>query len=224
MCGIAGVLTTRQGREGVSAAEAVGRMVHHQQHRGPDASGLEIVSESPGPAVAFGHTRLAIIDLSPGGHQPMHSADGERVRSPTTARFTTIGRCALSSAPIDPGAPRVTPRCCSKAMQPGGRGVCRTAAGMFAFGLWDAHRQELFPGPRPARHQAAVLLRGRRPVCLRLGGPGTPGHWPGAASTGSIRPGGIPGLSVIAGAADADPWSQGAPARATGSWWTATAR
>jgi asparagine synthase (glutamine-hydrolysing) len=45
-------------------------------HRGPDGSGWE---EHPSPCglVALGHRRLAIIDLSDGGHQPMSSADGQ---------------------------------------------------------------------------------------------------------------------------------------------------
>lgn len=44
-------------------------------HRGPDDRGLEIFSVAHGQ-LTLGHTRLSIIDLSPGGHQPMHSPDG----------------------------------------------------------------------------------------------------------------------------------------------------
>jgi len=45
-------------------------------HRGPDDSGLYI-DETAG--IALGHTRLAILDLSPAGHQPMVSDDGQLV-------------------------------------------------------------------------------------------------------------------------------------------------
>lgn len=45
-------------------------------HRGPDAQG---VWASPASDVCFGHTRLAIIDLTPSGAQPMVSADGRFV-------------------------------------------------------------------------------------------------------------------------------------------------
>ena len=50
-------------------------------HRGPDDCGLEIFSVSRGSdalpgSLSLGHTRLSIIDLSHGGHQPMHTADG----------------------------------------------------------------------------------------------------------------------------------------------------
>ncbi|MGA1699408.1 MAG: asparagine synthetase B family protein, partial [Ilumatobacteraceae bacterium] len=43
-------------------------------HRGPDGSGTW---NSPDGSVVFGHRRLAIIDLSPAGHQPMASRDGQ---------------------------------------------------------------------------------------------------------------------------------------------------
>lgn len=44
-------------------------------HRGPDDNGLKTF-EIAGGQLALGHTRLSIIDLSSGGHQPMHSSDG----------------------------------------------------------------------------------------------------------------------------------------------------
>ncbi len=44
-------------------------------HRGPDDQGLETFAVAQGQ-LALGHTRLSIIDLSPGGHQPMNSLDG----------------------------------------------------------------------------------------------------------------------------------------------------
>ncbi|MBF8248094.1 MAG: asparagine synthase (glutamine-hydrolyzing), partial [Bacteroidetes bacterium] len=43
------------------------------RHRGPDDSGTFI---SPDKKVGFGFRRLSIVDLSPTGHQPMHSPDG----------------------------------------------------------------------------------------------------------------------------------------------------
>ena len=51
------------------------------RHRGPSDRGMEsfsIIGESDGlpSELILGHTRLSIIDLSPSGHQPMHSGDG----------------------------------------------------------------------------------------------------------------------------------------------------
>lgn len=42
-------------------------------HRGPDDGGIWQDTEAP---VGFAFRRLSIVDLSPAGHQPMHSADG----------------------------------------------------------------------------------------------------------------------------------------------------
>ncbi len=52
-------------------SETLKRMASTLDHRGPDDSGVWC-----GPGVGFGHTRLAVIDLSPAGHQPMATADG----------------------------------------------------------------------------------------------------------------------------------------------------
>jgi asparagine synthase (glutamine-hydrolysing) len=73
MCGITGFLTqTDVGRSSVIA----NRMADAIIHRGPDDSGVW-VDEAEG--VALAHRRLAILDLSPAGHQPMVSACGRFV-------------------------------------------------------------------------------------------------------------------------------------------------
>ena len=53
-------------------------MVAQLRHRGPDDAGIWL---EPDAGLALGHTRLAILDLSPAGHQPMVSADGRWVIS-----------------------------------------------------------------------------------------------------------------------------------------------
>ena len=75
MCGIGGFLDRREERRGDSAA-IVEAMATALAHRGPDDSG-SWVDDAAG--IALGHRRLAIIDLSPSGHQPMASADGRFV-------------------------------------------------------------------------------------------------------------------------------------------------
>ena len=66
MCGIAGMI----GRADPGVLDS---MMEACRHRGPDASGTWIAEDG---TVGFGHRRLAIIDLSPRGRQPMGTSDG----------------------------------------------------------------------------------------------------------------------------------------------------
>jgi asparagine synthase (glutamine-hydrolysing) len=74
MCGIAGIVAYRDGAP-VAKAD-IESLRDEQRHRGPDDAGLWT---SPDGRVAFGHRRLAIVDLSPLGHQPMLTPDGRYV-------------------------------------------------------------------------------------------------------------------------------------------------
>ena len=65
MCGIAGLWRFSNLRN-QKALEDVERMIATLQHRGPDDHGVWTEDQ-----VALGQSRLAIIDLSPQGHQPM---------------------------------------------------------------------------------------------------------------------------------------------------------
>jgi len=71
MCGITGFIDCRTQAD----REALHAMTECLHHRGPDDKGSEL-HEAAGCLVGLGFRRLAIIDLSPSGHQPMHSADG----------------------------------------------------------------------------------------------------------------------------------------------------
>jgi asparagine synthase (glutamine-hydrolysing) len=73
MCGIAGFLD-RASEMNAEALQAVNRcMTDAIAHRGPDDEGIWVDSAA---GIALGHRRLSILDLSPEGHQPMHSASG----------------------------------------------------------------------------------------------------------------------------------------------------
>src|SRR5271169_6822683 len=65
MCAIGGWLVDRQA--GLDQA-ALDKLMAAMAHRGPDDAG-RLVDGTAG--LAIGHNRLSIIDLSPGGHQPM---------------------------------------------------------------------------------------------------------------------------------------------------------
>ncbi len=72
MCGIIGVWAT-QGGEVAGLRKRVSSAVGLLAHRGPDDQGLW---DDPQSSVVLGHRRLSIIDLSPGGHQPMLCGNG----------------------------------------------------------------------------------------------------------------------------------------------------
>ena len=65
MCSISGIFSRRQG-----SRDAVVRMNEAQRHRGPDDQGVADLGQ-----VVLGNTRLAIIDTSAAGHQPMHDPE-----------------------------------------------------------------------------------------------------------------------------------------------------
>ena len=73
MCGIAGIFNLNG--EPVSVVN-LRRMTDSIVHRGPDGEGFFVDSY-----IGLGHRRLAIIDLSPAGHQPMQTVDGRYVLS-----------------------------------------------------------------------------------------------------------------------------------------------
>ena len=74
MCGIAGFLS--KGGISIEDKDALSDMVAQLDRRGPDANGSWFDDH-----MALGHTRLSVIELSPAGAQPMHSACGRYVIS-----------------------------------------------------------------------------------------------------------------------------------------------
>ncbi len=75
MCGITGFLVF-SGRAAAALTETARRMADALRHRGPDDAGVWVDADA---GLAFAHRRLAILDLSPAGHQPMVSACGRYV-------------------------------------------------------------------------------------------------------------------------------------------------
>ena len=74
MCGIAGVVETMTGGSRIARiSQWLETLKGSLRHRGPDDSGTWT---DPSGCAGFAHTRLAILDLSPAGHQPMSTPDG----------------------------------------------------------------------------------------------------------------------------------------------------
>lgn len=75
MCGITGIVSTSGSYSPDDLSHDLGNAVKVLAHRGPDDNGMWQNNQG----VGLGHTRLAILDLSPLGHQPVCSADGRYV-------------------------------------------------------------------------------------------------------------------------------------------------
>lgn len=71
MCGICGFVSKKD-----ITIEQLTAMNDTIYHRGPDDAGVEIYSCAEGRNIGLAQRRLSILDLSPLGHQPMHSKDG----------------------------------------------------------------------------------------------------------------------------------------------------
>jgi len=78
MCGISGFFDTSHRSGNDELRSTVLEMVDTLRHRGPDDRGAWADARF---GIALGHRRLAIVDLSPEGHQPMHSVCGRYVIS-----------------------------------------------------------------------------------------------------------------------------------------------
>ena len=135
MCGIAGIFYFDQRP---CESSDVYRLTDALSHRGPDGSGVHI----DGP-MGLGHRRLAILDLSESGNQPMQFANrywitynGEvynfvelrRELEALGQRFTTNTDTEVVVA----------------AYHQWGADFVLKFNGMWAFAIWDSHRRELF--------------------------------------------------------------------------------
>lgn len=74
MCGIAGILTSRTD---LDMAQICSQMQGALSHRGPDDAGIELLDGGQGVRLGLVHTRLAILDLSKAGHQPMYCPESD---------------------------------------------------------------------------------------------------------------------------------------------------
>ncbi len=141
MCGIAGFLELER-RPGTQELEAIaGAMAGKLAHRGPNARGVFVDADA---GLAFGHTRLSIIDLSPAGAQPMTSSCGRYV--------ITYNGEIYSSDELKPELEALGHRfrghsdtevIVEAIAEWGVRATVERLIGMFAFAVWDRKDRRL---------------------------------------------------------------------------------
>jgi asparagine synthase (glutamine-hydrolysing) len=135
MCGIAGIFNV----DGAPVSIAVLRaMTNAIRHRGPDGEGYWT-----GSFVGLGHRRLAILDLSPLGHQPMRTDDGRYaiVYNGEIFNFRELRRELESLG--HSFRSRTDTEVLLAAYREWGEGCVRRLNGMFAFAVWDGPRSRL---------------------------------------------------------------------------------
>ena len=140
MCGIASIFAYGSQAPCVDR-EQLARVCHRMASRGPDGAGVWVNDDD---RVALGHRRLAIIDLSERGAQPMRSVDGRYVISfngeiynyrELRTGLEAIGRHFRSDSDTE---------VLLYGYRQWGQDVVRRLRGMFAFVIWDNVRRGMF--------------------------------------------------------------------------------
>ena len=138
MCGINAIFAYRESAPNVDRDELVATR-ECMRSRGPDASSMWI---SPEGRVGFGHRRLAIIDLSPGGAQPMCRAQNVIVFNGEIYNYQEL-RSGLEAKGI-----RFTSHSDTEVLlqlyAARGADMLNELRGMFAFALWDGAKRRMF--------------------------------------------------------------------------------
>lgn len=142
MCGLAGFWRPK-GLEAATAAAVATHMTDAIQSRGPDDSGHWI--DLPA-GIALGHRRLAVVDLSIEGHQPMRSSDGRYVIvfNGEIYNFRDLRqRLQYEDAATVWRGHSDTEILLAAISKWGIEAALKAANGMFAFALWDRERRTL---------------------------------------------------------------------------------
>ena len=138
MCGVAGIVNL----DGAPVSPVLlQRMTDAIAHRGPDGEGQWIEG-----AVGIGHRRLAIIDLSPAGHQPMISADHRYVLSYNGEIYNYRELRAELEARGYWFRSQTDSEVVLNALVEWGPKALLRFNGMFAFALWDRTKETLLLG------------------------------------------------------------------------------
>ena len=141
MCGIAGCLTARHDVGALPLDGALDAMQHALAHRGPDA---HAIWSDTAAGIGLAHRRLAVIDLSPLGAQPMHSRSGRWVIAFNGEIYNHRALRADLAAEGCQFRGHGDTETLVEALDTWGvdRTLERTN-GMFAFAAWDRHERRL---------------------------------------------------------------------------------
>jgi asparagine synthase (glutamine-hydrolysing) len=136
MCGICGIID----RTGKSISEnAILRLRDSVEHRGPDDAGIHIED-----GVGLGSRRLAVLDLSPRGHMPMHNDD----RSMWITYNGEVYNYRDLRTELESQGIRFQSDCDTeivlRAYEAWGDDCVKRLHGMFALAIWDSKRRRLF--------------------------------------------------------------------------------
>jgi asparagine synthase (glutamine-hydrolysing) len=136
MCGIAGIFDLSGRPVADSEVRAMNQAI---RHRGPDDGG-QYVEQGLGLA----NRRLAIIDLSPAGHQPMANEDGSLLLVYNGELYNFTELVPLLESRGHTFHSRTDTEVVLHTYEEWGPACLEQMNGMFAFALWDQRRRELF--------------------------------------------------------------------------------
>src|SRR5207248_5598695 len=140
MCGIAGIFSKSVLSK--EAADRINIMACALAHRGPDDRGSWIDFQR---GIAFGHQRLAILDISAEGHQPMRSQSARYVLNYNGEIYNYREiQHELNSSGVTFRGHSDTEVILAAIEVWGLEAAVKKFTGMFAFGLWDDQENSLF--------------------------------------------------------------------------------
>ena len=170
MCGLAGVVSP--GRAATSLSACLERMCGALGHRGPDGMGTYVAD-----GVALGHTRLAIIDLSESGRQPMTNEDGSLYLVVNGEIYNYVDLRADLQARGHSFKSHSDSEVILHLYEEYGDDCVQQLEGMFALALWDAPRRRLLLArdrfgikPLYVAQQGEALYFASELVAIRRGG------------------------------------------------------
>ena len=138
MCGIAGYLIKNASRDREDSSAVLKRMADTIVSRGPDDFG--VWHDDSG--IGLAHRRLSILDLSPAGHQPMHSISGRYVIAFNGEIYNHLDlRNALKNTNWRGHSDTETLLAAFEEW--GIEATLKKAIGMFAIALWDRQTRQL---------------------------------------------------------------------------------